>query len=172
MADLRDEHGNPIQLADQYGNPVKLTDEYGNPVHITGIATTGQTAAVEPQKQVPPPPHPEPQQQQQQQEQLRRSGSSSSSSSSSEDDGQGGRRKKKGLKEKIKETLGEVSTKTRVRRPHTAHQPLLLLLQRRANRRPPSLGRLQSTRRKASWKGSRRSSQATATIIKQRSHDS
>ncbi|KAF2322866.1 hypothetical protein GH714_031530 [Hevea brasiliensis] len=76
MADLRDEHGNPIQLTDEHGNPVQLTDEFGNPVHITGVATskplTLGTTVVQ---------------------------------TKSEDDGQGGRRKKKGLKEKIKEKL-------------------------------------------------------------------
>lgn len=40
MADLRDEHGNPIQLTDQHGNPVQLTDEHGNPMHLTGVAST------------------------------------------------------------------------------------------------------------------------------------
>lgn len=40
MADIRDKHGNPIQLADQHGKPVQLTDEYGNPVHLTAVATT------------------------------------------------------------------------------------------------------------------------------------
>ncbi|CAI9781953.1 unnamed protein product [Fraxinus pennsylvanica] len=40
MADIRDKHGNPIQLADQYGKPVQLSDEYGNPVHLTAVATT------------------------------------------------------------------------------------------------------------------------------------
>ncbi|KAK6805836.1 hypothetical protein RDI58_003621 [Solanum bulbocastanum] len=45
MADLRDEHGNPIQLTDQYGHPVQLTDEYGNPMHLTGVATTAGSTA-------------------------------------------------------------------------------------------------------------------------------
>ncbi|KAL6517325.1 hypothetical protein OROMI_033026 [Orobanche minor] len=98
MADLRDEHGNPIQLTDQYGKPVQLTDEFGNPMHLTGVATT-HTAGVGAHETDQPEPAV------QQQEQLRRSGSSSSSSSS-EDDGQGGRRKKKGLKERIKDTFG------------------------------------------------------------------
>lgn len=40
MADIRDEHGNPIQLTDQHGNPVRLTDEHGNPMHLTGVATS------------------------------------------------------------------------------------------------------------------------------------
>ncbi|KAG6413415.1 hypothetical protein SASPL_126124 [Salvia splendens] len=110
MADLRDEHGNPIQLADQFGKPVQLTDEHGNPMYITGVATTHGAASALPD--VPPvpvaeplhAPPPEPQHQSLQ-EQLPRSGSSSSSSSSSEDDGQGGRRKKKGVKEKIKESF-------------------------------------------------------------------
>lgn len=39
MADLIDEHGNPVQLADEHGNPVNLTDEHGNPVHLTGLAS-------------------------------------------------------------------------------------------------------------------------------------
>ncbi|XP_059644000.1 late embryogenesis abundant protein-like [Cornus florida] len=121
MADLRDEHGNPIQLTDQHGNPVQLTDEFGNPMHLTGVA---KTAGSGPDVGVPatgtlsgsplgrttaPAVHggvteagPEIQQQQE----LRRSSSSSSSSGSSEDDGQGGRRKKKGLTQKIKEKLG------------------------------------------------------------------
>ncbi|KAL6494809.1 Plant dehydrin [Orobanche gracilis] len=100
MADLRDEHGNPIQLTDQYGKPVQLTDEFGNPMHLTGVATTntaGLGAAMKHESYQPEPAV-------QQQEQLRRSGSSSSSSSS-EEDGQGVRRKK-GLKERIKDTIG------------------------------------------------------------------
>ncbi len=40
MANLRDEHGNPIQLTDEHGNPVQPTNELGNPVHITGVATS------------------------------------------------------------------------------------------------------------------------------------
>ncbi|KAL4347652.1 hypothetical protein GQ457_17G002370 [Hibiscus cannabinus] len=115
MADLRDEHGNPIQLTDGHGNPVQLTDEHGNPVYVTGVATKhpGTTttlpglmghdtgfAAYQPQQQL----------QRQPQQPLGASGgekiqrSNSSSSSSSEDDGKGGRRKK-GLKEKVKEKL-------------------------------------------------------------------
>lgn len=43
MADLRDEHGNPVQLTDEHGNPVQLTDEHGNPMHITGLATKHDT---------------------------------------------------------------------------------------------------------------------------------
>lgn len=43
MADLRDEHGNPVQLTDGHGNPVQLTDEHGNPMHITGLATKHDT---------------------------------------------------------------------------------------------------------------------------------
>lgn len=43
MADLRDEHGNPIPLTDEHGNPVQLTDEFGNPIHVTGVATSGTT---------------------------------------------------------------------------------------------------------------------------------
>lgn len=46
MADLRDEHGNPIQLTDQYGHPVQLTDEYGHPMHLTGVATTAGSTAL------------------------------------------------------------------------------------------------------------------------------
>ncbi|KAE8654333.1 Dehydrin DHN1 [Hibiscus syriacus] len=120
MADLIDEHGNPIQLTDEHGNPVQLTDEHGNPVYVTGVATkhpgTTRTpsglmgpdtgfAADHPQQKL--------QRQQKQQQPLHwgvSSGgekihrSNSSSSSSSEDDGKGGRRKK-GLKEKVKEKL-------------------------------------------------------------------
>ncbi|GKV21109.1 hypothetical protein SLEP1_g31123 [Rubroshorea leprosula] len=40
MADLTDEHGNPVQLTDEYGNPVRLTDEHGNPMQLYGIATS------------------------------------------------------------------------------------------------------------------------------------
>nr|GEW54408.1 late embryogenesis abundant protein-like [Tanacetum cinerariifolium]GFA06859.1 late embryogenesis abundant protein-like [Tanacetum cinerariifolium] len=40
MADIRDEHGRPIQLTDEYGNPVQLTDEHGVRMHLTGVATT------------------------------------------------------------------------------------------------------------------------------------
>ncbi|GLT30612.1 hypothetical protein SLA2020_054040 [Shorea laevis] len=40
MADLRDEHGNPVQLTDEYGNPERLTDEHGNPMQLYGIATS------------------------------------------------------------------------------------------------------------------------------------
>ncbi|KAI3774801.1 hypothetical protein L1987_49363 [Smallanthus sonchifolius] len=46
MADIRDEHGRPIQLTDELGRPVQLTDEHGVPIHLTGVATTtphGQT---------------------------------------------------------------------------------------------------------------------------------
>lgn len=39
MADIRDEHGNPIELTDEHGNPVVLTDERGNPMRLTGVAT-------------------------------------------------------------------------------------------------------------------------------------
>lgn len=39
MADIRDEHGNPIELTDELGNPVVLTDEHGNPMRLTGVAT-------------------------------------------------------------------------------------------------------------------------------------
>ncbi|XP_038887695.1 embryogenic cell protein 40-like isoform X2 [Benincasa hispida] len=39
MADIRDEHGNPIRLTDEQGNPVLLTDEHGNPMWLTGVAT-------------------------------------------------------------------------------------------------------------------------------------
>lgn len=42
-ADIRDEHGNPIQLTDEHGNPVVLTDEHGNPMWLTGIATKVDT---------------------------------------------------------------------------------------------------------------------------------
>lgn len=81
MADLRDEHGNPVQLADQFGKPVQLTDEYGNPMHITGVATThASTAPVQVAEPMHAPPEP---QHQPPQEQLHRSGSSSSSSVSS-----------------------------------------------------------------------------------------
>ncbi|KAK6240896.1 Dehydrin - like 3 [Theobroma cacao] len=115
MADLRDVHGNPIQLTDEQGNPVQPTDEYGNPVHVTGIASkhpvmtqtgvpggqmgyeTGSAAGYQQQ-------HPQ---------QLHYEASSgveiqrsnSSSSGSSEDDEIGGRRNKKGLKDKIKDKL-------------------------------------------------------------------
>ncbi|KAF4375486.1 hypothetical protein F8388_024145 [Cannabis sativa] len=44
MADLLDEHGNPILLTDEQGNPVRLTDEHGNPVHLTGVATSRAAA--------------------------------------------------------------------------------------------------------------------------------
>lgn len=40
MADIRDEHGRPIQLTDEHGQPVQLTDEHGVPMHLTGVATT------------------------------------------------------------------------------------------------------------------------------------
>lgn len=40
MADIRDEHGRPIQLTDEHGNPVQLTDEHGVLMHLTGVATT------------------------------------------------------------------------------------------------------------------------------------
>ncbi|GKE93463.1 hypothetical protein Tco_1574558, partial [Tanacetum coccineum] len=40
MADICDEHGNPIQLTDEHGGQIRLTDEYGNPMHLTGVATT------------------------------------------------------------------------------------------------------------------------------------
>lgn len=40
MADIRDEHGRPIQLTDELGRPVQLTDEHGVPMHLTGVATT------------------------------------------------------------------------------------------------------------------------------------
>ncbi|KAL4588842.1 hypothetical protein LXL04_001739 [Taraxacum kok-saghyz] len=40
MADIRDEHGRPIQLTDELGRPVQLTDEHGDPIHLTGVATT------------------------------------------------------------------------------------------------------------------------------------
>ncbi|XP_010526600.1 PREDICTED: late embryogenesis abundant protein-like [Tarenaya hassleriana] len=112
MADLRDEHGNPIRLTDEHGNPVQLTDEFGNPMHLTGVATSTAPHKDVPSVEAPPPaPVVEPQPHVGEGggavEQLPRSpSSSSSSSSSSEDDGQGGRRKKKGLKEKIKEKIG------------------------------------------------------------------
>ncbi|GMI73290.1 hypothetical protein like AT4G39130 [Hibiscus trionum] len=117
MADLRDVHGNPIQLTDEHGYPVQLTDEHGNPVHVSGVATpvthTDQTwmgydptaYAAQPQQQ----PHPQAQRLHYEvstttREEIQRS--NNSSSSSSEDDGMGGRRrKKKGLTEKIKEKL-------------------------------------------------------------------
>ncbi|XP_074289638.1 uncharacterized protein LOC141614794 [Silene latifolia] len=35
---LRDEHGNPIELTDEQGHPVKLTDEHGNPIRLSGVA--------------------------------------------------------------------------------------------------------------------------------------
>lgn len=40
MADIRDEHGNPIQLTDEHGGQIRLTDEYGRPMHLSGVATT------------------------------------------------------------------------------------------------------------------------------------
>ncbi|KAI3525354.1 hypothetical protein L2E82_51600 [Cichorium intybus] len=40
MADIRDEHGRPIQLTDELGRPVQLTDEHGAPIHLTGVAST------------------------------------------------------------------------------------------------------------------------------------
>lgn len=40
MADICDEHGNPILLTDEHGGQIRLTDEYGNPMHLTGVATT------------------------------------------------------------------------------------------------------------------------------------
>ncbi|GLT86190.1 hypothetical protein SLE2022_043460 [Rubroshorea leprosula] len=40
MANLIDEHGNPIQLTDEHGNPVQLTDEHGNAMQLIGIATS------------------------------------------------------------------------------------------------------------------------------------
>ncbi|XVF01063.1 hypothetical protein REPUB_Repub04eG0055400 [Reevesia pubescens] len=113
MADLRDLHGNPIELTDEHGNTVQLTDEYGNPVHVTGVATkhpamtqtgtlggqmgyeTGSAAEYQQQQQH----HPQRMHYDQvsNRQEIRRS----NSSSSSEDDGMGGRRKKKGLKEKL-----------------------------------------------------------------------
>ncbi|KAK8613708.1 hypothetical protein V6N13_101465 [Hibiscus sabdariffa] len=122
MADLRDEHGNPIQLTDGHGNPVQLTDEHGNPVYVTGVATKhpGTTAmlsglmghdtgfaAYQPQEQLQRQPQQPPSLGASGGEKIQRSNSSSSSSSSSEDDGKGGRRKK-GLKEKVKEKLSGV----------------------------------------------------------------
>ncbi|XP_038902144.1 late embryogenesis abundant protein-like isoform X2 [Benincasa hispida] len=104
MANVRDEHGNPVQLTDERGNPVQLTDEFGNPMHLTGVVATSpskldSTTTTPAGDDVA-------------QTQLTREAhdgsprrSSSSSSSSSEDDGQGGRRKKKGLTQKIKEKL-------------------------------------------------------------------
>ncbi|KAJ9189693.1 hypothetical protein P3X46_000954 [Hevea brasiliensis] len=50
MADLRDEHGNPIQLTDEHGNPVQPTNELGNPVHITGVATSKPLTLGQPRK--------------------------------------------------------------------------------------------------------------------------
>uniref|UniRef100_A0A2N9IW50 Dehydrin n=1 Tax=Fagus sylvatica TaxID=28930 RepID=A0A2N9IW50_FAGSY len=47
MADIRDEHGNPIQLTDQHGNTVQLTDEHGNPMHLTGVAMSTTTVGSE-----------------------------------------------------------------------------------------------------------------------------
>ncbi|GMY06239.1 hypothetical protein FCV25MIE_01478, partial [Fagus crenata] len=47
MAEIRDEHGNPIQLTDQHGNPVQLTDEHGNPMHLTGVAMSTTTVGSE-----------------------------------------------------------------------------------------------------------------------------
>lgn len=75
MADLRDEHGNPIQLTDAHGNPVRLTDELGNPMHLSGVATTQGVVKESGQN--------EQQQQQHRKEEggeLHRSSSSSSSS--------------------------------------------------------------------------------------------
>ncbi|KZV53366.1 embryogenic cell protein 40 [Dorcoceras hygrometricum] len=121
MADLRDEHGNPIQLSDQYGKPVQLTDEFGNPMHLTGVATThpAPTAATGFHPQIHEEPEPPPPVQQQ--EEIQRS--SSSSSSSSEDDGQGGRRKKKGLREKIKEKLSVGKHKDKDEAAHSSTPP-------------------------------------------------
>nr|ADT80797.1 dehydrin [Paeonia suffruticosa] len=45
MADLRDEHGKPIQLTDEHGNPVQLTDEHGDPMHLAGVATKHDVTA-------------------------------------------------------------------------------------------------------------------------------
>ncbi|XP_039049428.1 embryogenic cell protein 40-like [Hibiscus syriacus] len=120
MADLRDVHGNPIQLTDEHGNPVQLTDEHGNPVHVSGVATTHTeqqqtqmgydiSAAydAQPQQQLYyKQPFPEAQRVHYEvsnttREEILRS----NTSSSSEDDVMCGRRKKKGLKEKIKEKL-------------------------------------------------------------------
>ncbi|KAI3804945.1 hypothetical protein L1987_26850 [Smallanthus sonchifolius] len=131
MADICDEHGNPIQLTDEHGHQVQLTDEHGVPVHLTGVATTvdsGQHAGTEPKmhggthfaptpvepivgagvettvSDGQPPCHIGIGGDEGGTQQLGRPGSSSSSSS--EDDGEGGRRrKKKGLMQKIKEKL-------------------------------------------------------------------
>ncbi|KAI4298308.1 hypothetical protein L6164_031883 [Bauhinia variegata] len=143
MAELRDIHGNPVQLTDEHGNPVKLTDERGNPVHVSGVATTvppggaatttvfgtekathgGHTVAdmiaTEPRTSDRPVAVDQPKVLNEKEPgELRRS--SSSSSSSSEDDGQGGRRKKnKGLKDKIKEKLPGGKHKDKEEHPHS-----------------------------------------------------
>ncbi|KAI3708086.1 hypothetical protein L2E82_37130 [Cichorium intybus] len=123
MADICDQHGNPIQLTDELGRPVQLTDEFGRPMHLTGVATTEEsgphtgTTIGSDLKTHDTPMIPEavlggagvekavPGDAEGEKQQFGRSGSSSSSSS--EDDGQGGRRKKnkKGLMQKIKEKL-------------------------------------------------------------------
>ncbi|KAJ9551746.1 hypothetical protein OSB04_015791 [Centaurea solstitialis] len=45
MADILDEHGNPIQLTDELGRPVKLTDEHGVPIHLTGVVTSTEDSS-------------------------------------------------------------------------------------------------------------------------------
>nr|XP_043627224.1 late embryogenesis abundant protein-like [Erigeron canadensis] len=108
MADIIDEHGNPIQLTDEQGQQVRLTDEHGVPMHLTGVAqpmtavgkddALGGGQAVMGGGDVGGDKH-----------QLGKTGSSSGSGSSSseENDNREGvrRRKKKGLMQKIKEKL-------------------------------------------------------------------
>ncbi|XP_038902143.1 embryogenic cell protein 40-like isoform X1 [Benincasa hispida] len=116
MANVRDEHGNPVQLTDERGNPVQLTDEFGNPMHLTGVVATSPSKLDSTTTTPVSYTHLDVYKRQAgddvAQTQLTREAhdgsprrSSSSSSSSSEDDGQGGRRKKKGLTQKIKEKL-------------------------------------------------------------------
>ncbi|KAK8475565.1 hypothetical protein V6N13_134423 [Hibiscus sabdariffa] len=117
MADLRDIHGNPVQLTDELGNPVQLTDEYGNPMHVTGVATMHgdgvQNQMMEPQYRPPPPPPPV-----SNKEDILQP-SAVSNTSSLEHDG-----KKKGQQEdKIKEEGSQATAKSAVTTARISTQP-------------------------------------------------